>query len=370
MQDCLIIGAGAVGLSLAYELARRQWRVKVLDQNAIGREASWAGAGILPPAKRTTALHPLDQLRGLSNELHAQWAAQLQAETGIDNGYRRCGGIYLARTAGESAALVGWADTLRQDNIACERLTLTQLLELEPALQPFTASTDFKAAYHLPEECQLRNPRHLRALQVACVNRGVEMIEHAEVKSFVTSGDHIQRVSTTQGDFAASYVAMTSGAWTQRLLDPLQIRTGILPIRGQIVLFRCEQPLFRAVLNEGSRYLVSREDGYVLAGSTEEEVGFDKSTTAEGIAALTEYAYALVPALKKATIENSWSGLRPGSFDGFPYLGRLPGYANAFIAAGHFRSGLHLSPATAVSLADLLEGKTPAIDLSLFRVGR
>src|SRR5262245_35394592 len=100
MPDCLILGAGVVGLSLAYELAKRKWSVGLLEKGLIGREASWAGAGILPPANRATALHPLERLRALSHELHAQWAAELHAETGIDNGYRRCGGIYLARTPG------------------------------------------------------------------------------------------------------------------------------------------------------------------------------------------------------------------------------------------------------------------------------
>jgi glycine oxidase len=144
----------------------------------------------------------------------------------------------------------------------------------------------------------------------------------------------------------------------------------IFPMRGQMVLFRCERQPFKRVLNDGPRYLVPRGDGYVLAGSTEEEAGFDKSITAEAIAELTRFAIKLVPALRDATIEQTWAGLRPASYDGFPYIGRMPGLENAFVAAGHFRSGLHLSPGTAVVLADLMCGNTPAVDLTPFRVSR
>src|SRR5262245_44664646 len=115
MVDCLVIGGGVIGLSLAWQLAERGRKVRLLDRQAIGQEASWAGAGILPPASREALAHPLDQLRGLSFELHRTWADQLRGETGIDTGYRRCGGIYLARKVGETAALAAWAASLREE---------------------------------------------------------------------------------------------------------------------------------------------------------------------------------------------------------------------------------------------------------------
>jgi len=108
----------------------------------------------------------------------------------------------------------------------------------------------------------------------------------------------------------------------------------------------------------------------VVVGSTEEEAGFDKSTTEQAIVELVALARQLVPALRDAPIENSWAGLRPGTFDGFPYIGRMPGLDNAFAAAGHYRSGLHMSPGTAVVLRQLILGDEPQIDLTPFRVGR
>src|SRR5262249_34892770 len=151
---------------------------------------------------------------------------------------------------------------------------------------------------------------------------------------------------------------------------PLGISTGIMPIRGQMVLFKCSTPQIRHIINEGPRYLVPREDGHVLVGSVEEEAGFDKRTTDTVIADLTQFAYGVAPTLRAATIESSWAGLRPGTFDGFPYLGAVPGLSNAFVAAGHFRSGLYLSTGTARLMAELMMGQTPDIDITPFRIAR
>ena len=370
MVDCLIVGAGVVGLSLAYELARHGMRLRVIDQGLPGNEASWAGAGILPPANRETAVHPLAQLCGLSQELHPQWAESLRDETGIDTGFRRCGGIYLACSAGEAASLHGLAATVREEAIAIERLDDVQIRQIEPALGPLVERGRCKAAYHLPDESQLRNPDHLAALATACRKRGVEISENIQLTGFRRAKHRIVAVETTAGEISAERYCITSGVWTRMLLDQLGLPNGIMPIRGQMVLYRCPQRPFSHVLNVGPRYLVPRDDGRVLAGSTEEEVGFDKRTTDDEIAGLMSFAAGIVDELSPANVERCWAGLRPGSFDGFPYIGAVPGLANTYVAAGHFRSGLFLSPATAVVVGQLVRGRQPEIDLSPFHVGR
>ncbi len=369
VPDCLIVGGGVIGLSLAYELANHGATVQIIDCGPIGREASWAGAGILPPANLATAIDPLDRLRALSHQLHREWAVRLREETGIDTGYRECGGLYLARSLGEAASLHAFAALLRDIEIEIERLSLDELVELEPALSEI-ATDQLKAAYSLPGEAQLRNPDHLRALKLACERHGVTVRTACEAIGFNCTNGKMTGVRTNLGLLPADRYCITSGAWTQRLLMGLGITTGIIPIRGQMVMFKCDQPPFRRVLNEGPRYLVPRDDGRVLVGSTEEEVGFDKSTTDEGVGELVALAHQLVPALRDAPIENSWAGLRPGSFDGFPYIGRMPGLDNAYVAAGHYRSGLHMSPGTAVVMRQLILGDEPQIDLTPFRVGR
>lgn len=368
--EVLIVGGGVVGLSLAYELAGRGASVQVIDRGALAREASWAGAGILPPANAATARHPYDELRGLSFDLYVDWSRRLLEETGIENGYRRCGALYVARTVGEAAALRGLWNTCQDEQIAIERLDAGQLAEREPALQAVAASGRLKAAYLLPQECQIRNPRHLQALTRGCLQRGVLLTADCEATGFRIAGERLVGIETMQGVLTAPQVCFTSGAWTQQLLHKLGIANGILPIRGQMLLYACDTRPFSTVMNEGNRYLVPRDDGHVLVGSTEEEVGFDKQNTAAGLADLQAFATEFVPQLAAARLEKSWAGLRPATFDGWPYLGRVPGLENAFVAAGHFRSGLYLSPGTAVVMADLLSGHAPRIDLSPFRLGR
>ena len=370
MDDCLIVGAGVIGLSLAYELARHGQRVHVIDRGQPGGEASWAGAGILPPANLATAIHPWDQLRGLSNQVHPQWARELRQESGIDTGFRRCGGIYLARSGGEAAALAGLMDAFVREDVEVRRLAEDDLTVVEPALLPAFQAGRLRSVYLAPGESQLRNPHHLRALFLASASRGVRISADQSVVGFDVKGHRLRSVLTESGNHTAANICITSGAWTYRLLSQLGIPTGIMPIRGQIVLLRCPTKVFHHILNEGPRYLVPRDDGRILVGSSEEEAGYDKSTTTEVLEELKQLAYDLVPSLTQGSVERTWAGLRPGSFDGMPYIGRLPGLDNAFVAAGHFRSGLSTSPGTAIVLGQLMRGQTPQIDLTPFRPGR
>lgn len=366
MDDVLILGGGAIGLSLAWDLAKHGLQVTVVDRSQFGQESSWAGAGIIPDARQHPDDHPYEQLRGLACRLQPLWAQELLATTGIDNGYRRCGALHLARKAGDAASLSAWTRLEQEHGIEIEKLSNAKLAELEPELQV----NDCQAAYLVRGESQLRNPRYVKALIAACRLSGVNLVPEVEITNFITGAAGLVEVQTTVGSLQARQYCFCAGSWTGQLVARLGITCDILPIRGQIVLYRAKQPLLRAIVNEGSRYLVPRADGHVLVGSTEEEAGFDKRTTTAAIADLQDFATALVPALREAAIERTWAGLRPCSFDGFPYLGSLPGHANTFIAAGHFRSGIYLSAATAVVMSQLIRGTPTEIDLAPFRVRR
>ena len=389
MHDVLIIGGGVIGLSLAWDLARHGRSVRVIDRGQPGREASWAGAGILHAARLDSADHPYDQMFGLACELHPQWARELAELTGIDTGYRRCGGLYLALTPGESAVLAAWAADQAAQGLGVRRLLPDDVAVVEPELsiehsvpstQHSVTSTPKPITYLVDADAQLRNPRHLQALLVACQAAGVEITPDLPAGDVAIHDGQIDHLESPAGPLRARRYCFTAGAWTGQLLARLGLSIAILPIRGQMVLFRCTSAVGNAlrsapspithILNVGSRYLVPRDDGRVLVGSTEEEVGFDKRTTDEAIADLKSLAISLVPALAAAQVEQTWAGLRPGSLDSLPYVGPLPGLSNAYVAAGHFRSGLYLSPATAVVMSQLLRDEQPQIDIAPFRVGR
>lgn len=369
LTDCLIIGGGAVGLSLAYELARGGRTVSLIDRGLPAREASWAGAGILPPANASTARTAYDRLLALSNELHVRWASELRERTGIDTGFRRCGGLYIARSEAEADALARQAVEWGERRIDCQRLDAAALAEHEPALR---GSTDMPilAAYRLKDEAQLRNPRHLAALAAACHRLGVEIRAGVECTSLEVRGDRVTGAVTNVGKLAAESYCVASGAWTSGLLAPFGVRVAVKPIRGQIVLFRAAEPLLAHVVNEGLCYLVPRDDGRLLVGSTEEDVGFDHRNTTAGVQGLIDFARSLVPDLAEARVERTWAGLRPATADGLPLVGPIPGVTNAFCAAGHFRSGLQLSTGTAAVVARLIRGEVPPIDLASMRLDR
>ncbi len=334
MDDCLIIGGGVIGLSIAYELAGHGLRVRLIDRQQPGREASWAGAGILPPAIIPTPHdEPLAQLAALSMELHPQWAAKLLEETGIDNEYRRCGGWALGvagYTEFDSAAssrefvraikaepMVGL-----DERFPYAPVTLQELAERESALAEAGLSGKIIAAAFAEDEAQLRNPRHLQALVAACERRGVRIDAGVEVTGFWGSSGQVVGAQTSDGPRYAGSFCVTSGAWSGHVVDTIGLRLPVKPVRGQMVLLERPQPELRHIVNVGKRYLVPRADGRVLVGSTEEDVGFDKQTTRDAIDGLLDFAHALIPAWQTAKVEKTWAGLRPATYDEIPYLGQ------------------------------------------------
>lgn len=433
MDDLLIIGGGVVGLSLAYDLAGRGKRVRILDRADLGRESSWAGAGIFPPPALLADLGPAyAKLAELSFNLQAAWSEQLLDQTGIDNEFQRCGGWYLEladadeadrkensqvqQAIGRSTGKASGTPTISlsagkaSGTLASETLSPAEFAAREPAMaelalngkryqdsvgnalrgipeppliserqefqqQRGTLPTEIPPrrltlATFIPDECQLRNPRHIKALIEGCRLRGVAFETNVEVTGFWSSAGHLVGAQTSAGPHYATNFCITSGAYSGRLAEQLDLQLPVKPIRGQIVLFKAETRLLKSIVYVGRRYLVPRNDGHILVGSTLEDVGFDRRNTDEAVVDLTEFAWTMLPALREASIVRTWAGLRPASADGLPYLGRVPGLANAFIATGHYRSGLYLAPATAVVMSQLIRGETPEIALDDFRAGR
>jgi glycine oxidase len=360
--DVLIVGGGVIGLTAAYVLAKQGWRVEVLEKGMLGMEASWAGAGIVPPGNPEHAASAYDRLRAVSSRQFAAFSKELLEVTGIDNGYRVCGGIEFLE-ADDRESVAAWT----AEQVPFERLYGASLQEMESAL-----SCQQLPGYYFPGMAQVRNPRHLQALIAACKSRGVALRSDTAVTAIECVEQQVVGIRLATGERrTAGHYVIAAGAWSERLLAPLGIRTGIHPVRGQIALLKTAKLMFRRILLTGKLYLVPRDDGHVLIGSTEEpEAGFVKETTADAINALLEFGRTLVPVLAKAEIAKCWAGLRPGSRDGLPSLGWVGDFRNLLLAAGHFRAGIQLSPATAIIISEVLAGKTPSIPLDDFRPGR
>lgn len=348
--DCLVIGGGVIGLTTAWRLAQRGCSVHLVDQGIPGREASWAGAGILPPGYPGPASDPLTAAASKASLLWPKLAAELHESTGIDNEFHRCGGIELAE--GTAAEFAAEQQRWEAAGARVEWLAPQQVRELEPAF------SGAEAAFHLPDLCQVRNPRHLQALTKACERAGVQTTSGCPVLNWRLSPERVTAAVTSKGDIAAGQFIVTAGAWSTQLMKSAGISREIVPVRGQIALLAPSPVRLTHVFERGKRYLVPRRDGRILIGSTEELTGFEKGNTASAIADLRSFAAAICPALAEVPLETCWSGLRPQAVRGRPFIGAVPDSQNLFLATGHFRAGLHLSPVTAEIICRLVSGET------------
>jgi glycine oxidase len=363
--DVVIVGGGVIGLSVADALARLGLRLTVVDRRELGREASWAGAGLIAPEAANPSLQPLVALRSLSTRLYPGWSTVLEEETGIDIGYRRCGGVDVAWNELEEQDLLAKSGRWRGEGIVYERLPHGDFARVEPALSP-----DLRAVYFLPDVAQVRSPWLLRALMTAVYQRGGHLSSWQEVKGFAVDNGRVTAVETSAGELHCGTVVVAAGAWSGSLLETIGVHAPTPPVKGQIVLLRGKSKLIRRVVELGNNYLVPRDDGRVLVGSTEEDAGFDTTPTWEATRDLLDFALRVCPVLKDAEMETTWAGLRPGSTDSKPYIGRAPRMDNVIIATGHKRAGLQLAPATAELVSDLVFDRPPRLDIAAFRPDR
>ena len=370
-QTIAIIGGGVIGLSMAWELSRRGADVTVLDKGPMAQATSWTATGILPPANFNLATDPIDRLRGLSHALYPKWSNELQSLTGIDIGLRRCGGWYLTDTPGERASMIGMRSYWEDLAIKCEVVTMGKLAEQEPELATWAAQASDVSAWWVPDEYQIRPPRLLAALVAACRASGVDLKEGCEVRDIQSSSvESNVSIVTDDETFMADQAVVCAGAWSGMIAERMQLEQSLIPIRGQILLMKSERPLLGGVLNLGNRYIVARDDGHTLIGSCEQEVGFNTETEPQMMEELASFATSLLPSLRSAEKVTQWSGLRPMTFDGFPMIGRVPNHDHVYFAAGHYRSGIHLAPATAVTLSSVMLGEPSPMNLDPFRVGK
>lgn len=366
MPEVIIVGGGVIGLSLAWELSRRGINVELFDSHEIGRGASWAGAGLVPPPHRAPDLtDPTCLLRARSAHLYPIWSEQLKDETGIDNGFRVSGGLDIALNPREEPALQSMTGRWRKQGIRFELVDDIRAAQLEPLL-----TKEFTRAYYLPERSQIRNPRHLRALQVAAGHRGVRFYSHSPIREIIIDNSVVKGVTTDFVNHFSDVVVVTAGARSGQFMEKIGVQMPTRPIKGQMLLLEPGQKILNHIIEHEKCYLVPRDEGLVLAGATEELVGFDESLTDDARELLWNEATSLVPALAQAKVIKQWCGFRPGSKDSRPYLGEVCGIKGLYVATGHQRAGLSLSPATAESMADVITGQPPQVNLDGYRIDR
>jgi glycine oxidase len=350
-SDFLIVGGGVIGLTSAQALLHAGYHVTLVERGTTGREASWAGGGILSPLCPWDYQEAVTRLAQRGMNMFSEAAAELHDSTGIDPEYQRSGMLLLPPYQAELA--IQWCG---QHQVALQHVKFADYLHGQqgPGLL-------------LPEVAQVRNPRLLHALRKRVEMLGGMILEQHEVQKFEIDRDRVVALHTTQGKFSADAYIVAAGAWSKMLLGEHALNMDIRPIRGQILLFQFDTPPFRQILLKENLYFIPRRDGHVLVGSTLEDVGFDKSTTVDARDSLLQRVREIFPGWRELMPVQHWAGFRPGSPDNIPTIGRHPRIANLYANSGHFRYGVTMSLASAELLLNEIEGKPQPFPVEEYR---
>lgn len=341
--DVIIIGGGVAGLMSARELAGAGMRVVLLERQALAKESSWAGGGILSPLNPWRVAEPITTLCRWSQTVYPQLAEALHERTGVDPEWRQSG--LLFGDCDDPAQASQWAEG---HAIRLDRLSAAQVARIEPLLHPVIDNPVL-----LPDIAQVRNPRLLRALREDLTRLGVEMREHHPVDDIKVQQGRVVGVTSRQQTLTAESYVITAGAWSGLLMrNTGLLNLSVVPVKGEMLIFDAPPGLLSHMVLSRGRYLIPRRDGKILAGSTVENAQFNKNTSTAAQQILRDFAYELLPALRQHTIEKHWAGLRPGSPEGIPTIGAHPEIANLYFNCGHYRNGFVMAPASARLLAD------------------
>jgi glycine oxidase len=357
--DAVVVGGGVIGLGIAWRAATAGMTVTVVDQ-APGRGASWAAAGMLAPV--TEVHYGEDRLLALNLAAAGRWpsfAAEVEEASGRPVGYRPAGTLAVARDADDNAAL----EDLYRFQLGCglevERLRSRECRQLEPGLHPGIRGGVLAAGDH-----QVDNRALVQALLAACGRAGVRMVA-GRAAELAVDGDRVTGVVLSDGGtLAAGTVVLAAGCWSGGLGGPAaEALVPVRPVKGQLLYLRgpADQPLCSGNVRGLEVYVVPRGDGRVVVGATVEEQGFDTTVTAGAVHDLLRAALELLPDVAELELLETVVGLRPGSPDNAPMLGPA-GPDGLVVATGHYRNGILLTPVTADAVAELLAtGRVPEL---------
>jgi glycine oxidase len=379
--DAVVVGGGVIGLAVARELARGGAEVVLIERGATGAESSWAAAGMLAPQVEADGADEFFALAAAGRDAYPAFARALEEESGISIELDRTGTLYLAFNEEDEEECERRFRWQTRAGLQVERLTAAEVRALEPQV-----SARVRSALRFPLDGQVENRRLASALAKACEGYGVRILTGTEVGAITIAGGRAVGVETSRCAVRASWVVVACGAWSSRLrlLDASGAREAsatrevsavhggeatrphIEPVRGQILCFAPvagRSPLVRHVVYSPRGYLVPRRDGRLLAGTTTEHAGFDKSVTEAGREAIKAQAREIAPAIDGLALSDAWAGLRPHGADDWPVLGASADVPNLFYATAHYRNGILLAPLTGALVAGMIlrRGATPPL---------
>ena len=361
-KKIIIIGGGVIGLGIGWQLAKAGAAVTIYERAEVGRAASWAAAGMLAPLAEAHSEEPeLLKLGCQSLDCYPRWVRELEMDAEMSIGYRVEGTLIVGLEPDDTHQLRHLYEAQRHLQLDVNWLTGREARDIESALSPRVT-----AAIHCASDYQVDNRRMVTALQCAYHASGGMLHEKSDVERIVIKNGIATGVQV-QGDFQeADIVILSAGCWSAQIAGiPDVILPPVRPVKGQMLALQMEEGIaINSVIRTVrarypmSVYLVPRVDGRLIVGATSEEMGFDTRLTAGGVFELLRGAWETVPGVYELPILETWAGLRPGSRDNAPILGKTP-VENLIYATGHYRNGILLTPITAYEIAKLiLTGET------------
>jgi glycine oxidase len=358
-RHVVVVGGGLVGISVARALARAGVAVTVVERGVPGAEASWAAGGILSPQAECDidgpmlrlCLRGLDDMRALEAELRSEQGQG--SDAGI--GWRAAGTLDVASTEAEAQQLAA--------RVAWQRAAGLQAQWVDGATARARAPVggDVVGGAWFAGEVSLEPRRLFEQLRASAERAGVRFLGGRRVRNVQASVVELDRdvdgaldAGRQEERLEGDAVVVCAGAWTPQVEGAGVGAAAVFPVRGVIVEIDggAVGQSFAAVVYGHGGYAVPRIDGRVLIGSTMERVGFDKTITAGALSSVLQRAVTLLPGLASRPVRSQWAGLRPGTGDGLPLLGRSP--TGVWIASGHFRNGVLLAAASGAVLRDAL----------------
>ena len=364
-RNILIIGGGVIGLGIGWQLAKAGAPVTIYERDQAGRAASWAAAGMLAPLAEAHTEEPaLLTLGCQSLACYPQWVRELEADAEMSIGYRVEGTLIVGLESDDTAQLRHLYEAQQQLALDVNWLSGREARDIETTLSPRVT-----AAIHCKTDHQVDNRLMVEALQRAYQACGGVLHENSAIERIVIKNGTATGVQTADGFQAADVLILAAGCWSAGIDGlPNPLIPPVRPVKGQMLALQMESGItvknvIRTVRARYpmSVYLVPRTNGRLIVGATSEEMGFDTRLTAGGIFELLRGAGEAVPGVYELPLLETWAGLRPGSRDNAPILGKTP-VENLIYATGHYRNGILLTPITAYEIAKLiLTGETSEI---------
>lgn len=355
-MDIAIIGAGISGLLSALELVEQGCSVSIFDQQQFGRAASWAGGGILSPMYPWRYPDAVNQLAQYGKIGYQTWNEKLLPITGIDFQIHDTGMLIFDTDDFEIG--LNYAEQHQEPMQYSQLLQRDALLALNPHI-----GSPFQHALHFPHLANIRNPRVLQSITAYLTQHPkVKLYPHCGIRHMQQAKGHIQGIETTDGQrHHADHYVITTGAWSAAWSEQLHQQIPVRPMHGQMLLFKSPKNWLPTMCMNRVMYLIPRQDGHIVCGSSMSDFGFDTTTHSDIQQKIQTACFEMIPELAQFPIVKQWAGLRPSSPTGVPYIGQFADFSNLWANFGHYRNGLCMGPASAQLLRQLMLGQSPIV---------